>query len=177
MSILVNPKTLVIAYGNRDRQDDGAGWHILTQVTAQLSLQAPELPGEWTESTDGSLRLLYLYQLLPELAEDLIDYGKIIFVDAHNSPELPNLVFEPVSPAWVHSAFTHHLSIGELLAITQTLYARCPEAWMLSVRGYAFEFSQELSPQTQALARQAAEMLYTHLIGEASALNSKPEKE
>jgi len=167
MSTLVNPKTLVIAYGNRDRQDDGAGWHILTQVATQLSLQAPELPGEWTESVDGSLRLLYLYQLLPELAEDLIDYGKIIFVDAHNSPELPNLVFEPVSPAWVHSAFTHHLSIGELLAITQTLYARCPAAWLLSVRGYAFEFSQELSPQTQALARQAAEMLCSYLHQEA----------
>ena len=167
MSTSVNPKTLVIAYGNRDRQDDGAGWHILTQVAAQLSLQAPELPGEWTESADGSLRLLYLYQLLPELAEDLIDYGKIIFVDAHNSPELPNLVFEPVSPAWVHSAFTHHLSIGELLAITQTLYARCPAAWLLSVRGYAFEFSQELSPQTQALARQAAEMLCSYLHQEA----------
>lgn len=167
MSTSVNPKTLVIAYGNRDRQDDGAGWHILTQVAAQLSLQAPELPGEWTESADGSLRLLYLYQLLPELAEDLIDYGQIIFVDAHNSPELPNLVFEPVSPAWVHSAFTHHLSIGELLAITQTLYARCPAAWLLSVRGYAFEFSQELSPQTQALARQAAEMLCSYLHQEA----------
>ena len=167
MSILVNPKILVIAYGNRDRQDDGAGWHILSQVAAQPSLQAPELPGEWTESADGSLRLLYLYQLLPELAEDLIDYGQIIFVDAHNSPELPNLVFEPVSPAWVHSAFTHHLSIGELLAITQTLYARCPAAWLLSVRGYAFEFSQELSPQTQALARQAAEMLCSYLHQEA----------
>ena len=167
MSILVNPKILVIAYGNRDRQDDGAGWHILSQVAAQLSLQAPELPGEWTESEDGSLRLLYLYQLLPELAEDLIDYGQIIFVDAHNSPELPNLVFEPISPAWVHSAFTHHLSIGELLAITQTLYARCPAAWLLSVRGYAFEFSQELSPHTQALARQAAEMLCSYLHQEA----------
>ena len=167
MSTSVNPKTLVIAYGNRDRQDDGAGWHILAQAASQLGLQAPELPGEWTESEDGSLRLLYLYQLLPELAEDLIDYGKIIFVDAHNSPELPNLVFEPVSPAWVHSAFTHHLSIGELLAITQTLYARCPAAWLLSVRGYAFEFSQELSPQTQALARQAAEMLCSYLHQEA----------
>ena len=163
MSTSVNPKTLVIAYGNRDRQDDGAGWHILTQVAAQLSLQAPELPGEWTESADGSLRLLYLYQLLPELAEDLIDYGKIIFVDAHNSPELLNLVFEPISPAWVHSAFTHHLSIGELLAITQTLYACCPAAWLLSVRGYVFEFSQVLSSQTAALVSQAAEMLYSHL--------------
>ena len=163
MSTSVNPKTLVIAYGNRDRQDDGAGWHILSQVAAQLSLQAPELPGEWTESADGSLRLLYLYQLLPELAEDLIDYGQIIFVDAHNSPELPNLVFEPVSPAWVHSAFTHHLSIGELLAITQTLYVRCPAAWLLSVRGFEFEFSQVLSSQTGVLVSQAAELLCSHL--------------
>ena len=167
MTTAMNPKTLVIAYGNRDRQDDGAGWHILSQVAAQLSLQAPELPGEWTESEDGSLRLLYLYQLLPELAEDLIDYGQIIFVDAHNSPELPNLVFEPVSPAWVHSAFTHHLSIGELLAITQTLYARCPAAWLLSVRGYAFEFSQVLSPKTATLVRQATEILCSYLHQEA----------
>ncbi len=168
MSTSVNPKTLVIAYGNRDRQDDGAGWHILTQVAAQLGLQAPELPGEWTESEDGSLRLLYLYQLLPELAEDLIDYSQIIFVDAHNSPELPNLVFEPVSTAWEHSAFTHHLSMGELLAITQTLYGRCPAAWLLSVRGYGFEFSQTLSPQTSALVNQAADLLCSQLHQEGS---------
>ena len=163
MSTSVNPKTLVIAYGNRDRQDDGAGWHILVQLAAQLGLQSPELPGEWTGNEDGSLRLLYLYQLLPELAEDLIDYDQIIFVDAHNSPELPNLVFEPISPAWVHSAFTHHLSIGELLAITQTLYARCPAAWLLSVRGFEFEFSQVLSSQTGVLVSQAAELLCSHL--------------
>ena len=168
MSILVNPKILVIAYGNRDRQDDGAGWHILSQVAAQLSLQAPELPGEWTESEDGSLRLLYLYQLLPELAEDLIDYTQVIFVDAHNAAELPELVFEPVSPAWVHSAFTHHLSIGELLAITQTLYSCCPVAWMLSVRGYAFEFSQTLSPLTSLLVNQATDLLCSHLHQESS---------
>ena len=46
MSTSVNPKTLVIAYGNRDRQDDGAGWHILAQAVDELGLQAPELPGE-----------------------------------------------------------------------------------------------------------------------------------
>ena len=174
MSTSVNPKTLVIAYGNRDRQDDGAGWHILVQLAAQLGLQAPELPGEWTGNEDGSLRLLYLYQLLPELAEDLIDYDQIIFVDAHNSGELPNLVFEPISPAWLHSAFTHHLSIGELLAITQTLYARCPAAWLLSVRGFEFEFSQVLSPQTATLVSQAAEMLCSHLHQEVP---PKPHRE
>ena len=164
MSILVNPKTLVIAYGNRDRQDDGAGWHVLALVAARLGLQAPEQPGEWVETKDGSLRLLYLYQLLPEIAEDLMDYAEIIFVDAHNAAELPELVFEPVSPAWVHSAFTHHLSIGELLAITQTLYARCPAAWLLSVRGYQFAFNRDLSAQTQALVDKAFTMLKSDFL-------------
>lgn len=168
MSTAVNPKTLVIAYGNRDRQDDGAGWHILLQAAAQLGLEAPELPGEWAESADGSLRLLYLYQLLPELAEDLMDYAEVIFIDAQSSAELPELVFEPVGPTWEHSAFTHHLSVGELLAITQTLYERCPDAWMLSVRGYAFEFSQTLSPLTSLLVNQATDLLCSHLHQESS---------
>ena len=26
-------KRLIIAYGNRDREDDGAGWHILEKNT------------------------------------------------------------------------------------------------------------------------------------------------
>jgi hydrogenase maturation protease len=167
MSTAMNPKTLVIAYGNRDRQDDGAGWQILAQVAAQFRLTTPEQPGEWTESEDGSLRLLYLYQLLPELAEDLRDYSEVIFIDAHSSAELPELVFEPVSPTWEHSAFTHHLSMGELLAITQTLYGLFPAAWMLSVHGYAFEFSQVLSPQTAALVTQAATLLCSHLQQQA----------
>lgn len=163
MSAPKNIKTLVIAFGNRDRQDDGAGWHILAQLSTKLGLQAPELPGEWVETKDGSLRLLYLYQLLPEMAEDLINYAQVGFIDAHNSIELPQLIFQPVSPAWQRSAFTHHLPIGELLAITQTLYGRCPESWMLSVRGYSFEFSQTLSPRTAALIHEAVELLYNHL--------------
>jgi hydrogenase maturation protease len=177
MSSSANPKTLVIAYGNRDRQDDGAGWHILAQAANQLGLQAPELPGEWTESEDGCLRLLYLYQLLPELAEDLMEFAEVIFIDAHNSEELPGLLFEPVGPAWEHSAFTHHLSIGELLAINQTLYERFPASWMLSVRGYAFEFSQTLSPRTAALVNQAAALLCSHLHRETSPKPPKPHQE
>ncbi|HOT52446.1 MAG TPA: hypothetical protein PLH68_00425, partial [Anaerolineaceae bacterium] len=61
-------KTLIIAYGNRDRQDDGAGWHILADCAASFNLAAPEFPGDWVEFPDASLRLWYLYQLMPELS-------------------------------------------------------------------------------------------------------------
>ena len=130
---------------------------------------APEFAGDWTESLDGTLRFWYLYQLLPELAEDLSAYQQLVFIDAHNSPQLPELVFEPSGPAWEHSAFTHHMSIGELLSITQTLSGSCPEAWLLSVRGYTFEFSQQLSERTEKLAKNAAQMLIAFLRGEEPA--------
>jgi len=159
-------KTLIIAYGNRDRQDDGAGWHILADCAASFNLTAPEFPGDWVEVSDASLRLWYLYQLMPELSEDLIAYQRVIFIDAHNSPELPGLVFEKTEAAWVHSAFTHHMSIGELLSITRSLFGVCPEAWLLSVRGYAFEFSRKLSAQTEELTKNAARLLQAFLRGE-----------
>ena len=59
-------KRLIIAYGNRDREDDGAGWHILEKVASKYDLNVPELAGEWVDTTDGKMRLLYLFQLLPE---------------------------------------------------------------------------------------------------------------
>ena len=42
-------KTLVIGYGNVDRQDDGAAWHILARLAKQLSeLERPKrLPFRW----------------------------------------------------------------------------------------------------------------------------------
>jgi len=165
----MNPpkKTLLIAYGNRDRQDDGAGWHILTDIAREFGAAAPELPGDWVDAAEGALRLWYLYQLLPEISEDLTAYERVVFIDAHNSPQLPDLVFERTGPAWEHSAFTHHMSVGELLSITTALFSACPECWLLSVRGNAFEFSQELSAPTKELAFSAAQMLIAFLRGDS----------
>jgi hydrogenase maturation protease len=156
-------RTLIIAYGNRDREDDGAGWHILNKLAHQYGLEELEFPGDQVSTTDGKLTLLYLFQLLPEMAEDIGDYEQLIFVDAHNSPSLPNLVFEQVSPDQTHSAFTHHMSPGELLAIAQILGKKLPLSWMLSVRGFSFRFSQTLSEETAALVDQAFSLLWTHL--------------
>jgi len=156
-------KTLIIAYGNRDREDDGAGWHILNQLAHRLGLETPEFPGEQVSTADGKLTLLYLFQLLPEMAEDIGDYEQLIFIDAHNSPSLPDLVFQEVSPDQTHSAFTHHLSASELLAIAQVLGKKLPLSWMLSVRGFSFRFAEALSPETAELVDQAFSRLWTHL--------------
>jgi hydrogenase maturation protease len=156
-------KTLIIAYGNRDREDDGAGWHILDKLALQLGLETPQFPGEQVTTSDGKLTLLYLFQLLPEMAEDIADYDQLIFIDAHNSPNLPNLVFEQVSPDQTHSAFTHHMAPGELLAIAQILGKKLPLSWILSVRGFSFRFARTLSEETSEIVDQAFSRLLTHL--------------
>ena len=156
-------KTLIIAYGNRDREDDGAGWHILDKLAHRLGLETPEFPGEQVSTADGSATLLYLFQLLPEMADDIGDYEQIIFIDAHNSPSLPNLVFQQVSPDQTHSAFTHHMSAGELLSIAQVLGKKLPVSWMLTMRGFSFRFAQSLSRETSELVDQAYSLLWTHL--------------
>ena len=156
-------KTLIIAYGNRDREDDGAGWHILDKLAHRLGLESPQLAGEQVSTADGSLTLLYLFQLLPEMAEDISDYYRLVFIDAHNSPNLPDLVFQEVVPDQAHSAFTHHMSAGELLSIAQVMGNRLPAAWMLTVRGYSFRFAQTLSDETADLVDQAYARLLTYL--------------
>jgi len=157
-------KTLIIAYGNRDREDDGAGWHILDKLAQRLGLETPQFPGDKITTPDGKLTLLYLFQLLPEMAEDIADFDELVFIDAHNSPSLPNLIFEEVSPDRTHSAFTHHMNPGELLAIAQVLEKRLPEAWMLSVRGFSFRFEPSLSSKMTELVDQAFSHLQSHLF-------------
>lgn len=148
-------KTLIIGYGNRDREDDGAGWHMLNRIARELGLDTPNLPGDNVISSDGNIELLYLYQLLPELAEDLANYNVVIFMDAHNSSQLPEVVFEPVIAKSLHSAFTHHLLPEELLSISLTICKTVPECWIVSVRGHSFRFTPELTAKTDVSVTHA----------------------
>lgn len=164
-------KTLIIAYGNRDREDDGAGWHMLNGIASQLGLPTPQKPGEWVETADHAQRLLYLFQLLPEMAEDLVGFDCVYFLDAHNSPSLDSLVIEEVLPAPESSAFTHHMSISELLNITHSVYGRHPKSVVVSVRGHSFSFRDNLTPKTQALVLKAVGLLAKAILGKQPAEN------
>lgn len=157
-------KTLIIGYGNKDREDDGAGWHMLSLIAEAYNLAAPTLPGDSVINPDGDLELLYLFQLLPELAEDLANYKLLIFLDAHNSNQLPEVIFEPVVAKHEHSAFTHHLAPEELLAITQTIGIPLPETWIASVRGHSFSFASELTAQTASSVDLAVRQVLALLL-------------
>jgi len=175
-------RILVLGYGNVDRQDDGVAWHIISQIAVQFGIPSPDPMGEGIDfstelesppddSSDSSggfskksqVDLAFALQLAPEMAENLVNYEWVCFVDAHTG-NIPNEVnFIELQSQYQASPFTHHLTPQTCLALAQALYGQSPKGFLMSVRGYEFGFSNELSEQTQRHALEAGHQLTTWL--------------
>lgn len=153
-------RTLIVGYGNADRQDDGAAWHILAGIAERLGRPVPNLPEDGFYPEGEATDLWFVLQLAPEMAEDFAAYDRICFVDAHTGSIPDEILLRPVGGSPAASAFTHHMTPAACLALTNTIYKREPEAMLLSVRGYAFGFERELSPQTAVLVERATDLLW-----------------
>lgn len=152
-------RTLIIGYGNVDRQDDGVAWHILQAAAhslgyAQIDLFENDVPVRF-----GDTDFLFQLQLVPEFSELLAEYERVCFVDAHTGTVPENIHFEELVPGYQHSPFTHHLTPNSLLAMTSSIYHKSPEAVLISVRGYEFGFKQDLSDLTSPLVPAAVELI------------------
>jgi hydrogenase maturation protease len=121
---------LLIAIGNTSRQDDGLGWAF-----AELIQQAGSFEGE----------IYSCYQLQIEEAELITHYDEVIFVDATHD-ELPNgYEYKKITPDNDLTFTTHALSPMGLLYLCDTLYHKCPEAFVLQIQGYHWELEEGLS--------------------------------
>lgn len=155
-------RTLLIGYGNPDREDDGVAWHILRALVIKMGLPAPtSYEDEFPQN--AQVDFAFYLQLTPEMAEDIAQYERVCFVDAHtgNIPEPIRLI--DVESDFQRSPFTHHLTPQSLLSICETIYGKKPDAALLSVRGYRFLFSRQLSEETQALVPEAVELIWEWL--------------
>jgi hydrogenase maturation protease len=155
-------KSLIIGYGNPDREDDGVAWHILRALTMKLGLPSPEsYEDEFPEF--ALIDFAFYLQLTPEMAEDINDYEYVCFVDAHtgNIPEPVRLI--SVDSEFQRSPFTHHLTPQSLVSMCETLYGRRPDAALLSVLGHRFLFTRQLSEETTALVPQAMDLIWEWL--------------
>ncbi len=155
---------LLIGYGNASRRDDGVAVHVLQRLRARLGLDPDALlAAEDIISDDGlgsRLSMVCLHQLAPELAEVLAEYDVAVFIDAHvGGLDWAPVHWREVEPVYEAGVIGHHLKPGVVLALCHTLYGRAPRGYTLSVLGYDFDFGEELSPATSALADQAVERL------------------
>ena len=89
------------------------------------------------------------FQLIPEIADLISKYQKLIFIDAHNSPKLEDLSLNTILPDINRSPLTHHLTPSGLLGIAKTLGLPIPESTLISIRGFEFGFHRTLPPMTE----------------------------
>jgi hydrogenase maturation protease len=158
--------TLILGYGNVDRQDDGVAWHIMLGLENRLGLSGPFNLEDGFPLTDASPDFIFVLQLTPELAETIAQYQRVCFVDAHTGNVEADIQLVEVDNQFQASPLTHHLTPSSCVAMSQTLYHGKVKAVLLSTRGYEFGFSRHLSPETEKLVQPAVEMIFGWLYAE-----------
>ncbi|MGB9681371.1 MAG: hydrogenase maturation protease [bacterium] len=140
MTVLKEDNILIIGYGNQTRQDDSLGPYVAEALEKKL----PNIDIEITQ------------EIGPEFCEELINYGLVIFIDAGVEQE-EELIIRELSSHFRSTPFSHHMHPETLLAITERLYNRCPKAYLVSIKGYSFDFGFEISSKAKTSAERAIE--------------------
>lgn len=141
--------TLIVAYGNPWRGDDGLGWALAGR------LRAAGLP------PGACLRVCR--QLTPELALEIREARRVVFVDAASRGRPGCLVRRPLHAGAAPGGGGHGLTPGRLLGLVAALGAAPPPGVILSLVGRRFgdgpglslEVRRGLSRLVAAVRREA----------------------
>lgn len=152
------PPTLVLAWGNPGRRDDGLGPALAEALAAQ---GLPEV------------RVSADYHLQVEDAAELAGCGRVLFVDADRDGlgpfRLRPLTAEG-SPGAGLGFSSHGISPARLLGFARDLYGASPEAWLMGIRGYDFDgFGEGLSSGARANLAAAVAAASELVSGESGA--------
>lgn len=156
-------RTLVIGYGNLDRGDDGVAYAIVNGLRRALLREPLDEEETGLEHLGGRSDTIFLRQLVPEIMETAAAYDQLVFVDAHVGDRDGEIAWRQIVPAFLPSAFTHHLTPATFLALMRALYDRAPAGYLLSVRGHTFDFHRGLSEATAELVGPAVEKILENL--------------
>jgi hydrogenase maturation protease len=141
-------RILIYAYGNPGRQDDGLGNRLVEEL------------GKWIESRGiEGIELESNYQLNIEDALRIAEKDIVIFVDASNE-DIEDIDFSVIEPSEGRSEFTtHSASPSFVLALCINLYGKHPETYLLQIRGYSWEFREDLSEKAEKNLEKALAFL------------------
>lgn len=138
-------KILVIGYGSPIRGDDAIG-----PLAADRLEQRRLEPG---------IEILSRHVLTAELAADLADKDRVIFLDAALDISPGEVQCHRIEPDTSHlSSMAHFLDPRELLAWCENLYGHVPESYLVTAGGECFDYaSYSLTPVAEkALERMLA---------------------
>ncbi len=128
---------VVVAYGNPLRGDDGVAWQVAERLRAL------------------GTRVLVSQQLTPELALDLKDAARVVFVDAAADGEAGRVSCARVAGSSSGGASAHQLSPAGVLAYARCLNGHAPLAYIVTIAGQDFRLGAGLSGKVRAALDEA----------------------
>lgn len=139
-------RVLVIGYGRPQHGDDGIGARVVSLVQglgfAQVTAES-------------------VAQLQPELSGKLAAADCVIFVDACRMEAQSGVRVRPLNACGSETSGSavpgsgHGCDPCSLLALTQSVYGRCPQAWWVEVPAQHFAAGQALSETAEWGVNQA----------------------
>jgi hydrogenase maturation protease len=143
--------TLVLAYGNPAREDDGIG-PAAAEYLEKLSIEGV------TVDVD--------YQLSIEDALAVTEHDRAIFIDAAAEGDAP-FVFNRIEPDNSCTFTSHAVMPSGIAALAETLAGGKQECYLLGIRGYSFAmFKEEMTAEASHNLQQAMEFLVPILNAE-----------
>ncbi len=108
-------RTVIIAIGNPLRGDDGIAHLIVDRLAAR----------------PGGIAVRHVHQLTPEVAAEIAEFDRVIFVDA--DPAAAGVLIQPLSPCPSAAAFTHVARPSDVIALAERLYGFAGKALLCRV--------------------------------------------
>ncbi len=137
---------LVYGFGNPGRQDDGLG--ILLAEKWEV----------WAKKHGiDHIDFEYNYQLNIEDAHTISEYENVIFLDA-SVEDIEDIKLSRVVPTEKTEFTMHAMHPGFILHLCQNLYDKAPNTYLLSIKGYEFEFNEEISREAEENLEMAFEL-------------------
>ena len=152
-------RTLVIGYGNPYRRDDGVAFHVVNDLRQRLGAPPLQPDEDGLDDLGRGVDTIMLHQLLPETAPLFADYATAIFVDAHIGAIAEDVRVISVQEEYGFQAVTHHMSPGMLLALARAANGKAPAGYLVSIRGYDFDFGLEISKGCKVNANSAVQKI------------------
>jgi len=142
-------RILVYGYGNPGRQDDGLGIEMIKMV--QEWIDRHELTCMTSENN---------YQLNVEDSEIISNMETVVFVDATQEESILEYKFAKIDPSDEKIEFSMHAVSPEfVLNLSKKLFDKMPETYVLAIKGYEWDFKEELSDNARLNLEQAYQFL------------------
>lgn len=143
-------RLLIVGYGNPYRHDDGAAFYVVNHIRQAAGLQPLDPDDTGEDETGGPIDCIMPTGLTLDLVPLVSSCDLVVFVDTHGVVEAEPFRVQPVEEEHRLQSVTHHLSPGLLIRLVRDMTGAKPKAFLVSVRGYDFDFGDGLTDACSA---------------------------